>query len=295
MIEWVASGNTTAEPDDTTLYALSNQEVDEIVRKKFKLNLVITEVENPTDWWYYSCPACWRKMTPVGNIRRCPKCHDTKERQRYRISVKAEDIDPNPENKRVIGRFIFFGENGAVLAGKDVILLAAQTKGRPDYVPPTISNIVGKKCAVTAEVKQDTLDADDGLIIFSVSRAELIGSSAGDISSSSQSIQPTCSQTTSHSTSTEADKNKSVEATPVKDIIEAASIETEGTNEPISELKKKERIHHQEAREQRKVHPISFRPNRQVIPSKQQQETTCPHHKTDHCPKQTRWITKKGL
>lgn len=224
VIEWIASGHTTTEPDDTTLYALSSQEVDEIVRKKFKLNIVITEIENPTDWWFYSCQACWRKMVPVGNIRRCPKCHDTKEQQRYRISVKAEDIDPDQENKRAIGRFIFFGENGTALTGKDVILLAAQTKGRPDYIPPIVSNIVGKKSAVTAEVKQDTLDADDGLIIFSVSRTELISSSVENISSSSQSIQLTGSQTTTHSTSGEEDRNKSVEATPVKDVLEEASI-----------------------------------------------------------------------
>lgn len=132
VIEWIGSGNTATEPTQTTLYALSNTEVDEIVRKKFRLNIVITEVDNPTDWWYYSCPSCWTKMAPSGNIRRCPKCRNTKKNQRYRISVKAEDMEPNPENKKVVGQFIFFGDNGAALTGKDAVLLAAHTKGRPD-------------------------------------------------------------------------------------------------------------------------------------------------------------------
>lgn len=76
VIEWIGSANTTTEPADTTLYALSNQEVDENMRKKFKLNIVITEVDNPTDWWYYSCPDCWTKMIPVRNVRRCTRCCD---------------------------------------------------------------------------------------------------------------------------------------------------------------------------------------------------------------------------
>jgi hypothetical protein len=83
---------------------------------------------------------------------------------RYKLSVKAEDIERNAENKKVIGQFVFFGDNGTTLTGNDAVLLAAQTKGRPDYVPASISIIVANKCVVTTEVKQDTLDADDGLI-----------------------------------------------------------------------------------------------------------------------------------
>lgn len=132
-------------------------------------------------------------------------------------------MEPNPENKKVVGQFIFFGDNGAALTGKDAVLLAAHTKGRPDYIPPAIGNIVGKTCAVTADVKQDTLDADDGLIIFSVSRVDLIVTSAQEIPSSSQSIKSTSSHPTTLSVTVGSRKNKELEATPVKDVIEQPS------------------------------------------------------------------------
>lgn len=127
----------------------------------------------------------------------------------------------------MVGQFVFFGDNGKILTGKDAILLAAQTKGRPEFVPAAISNVVGKKCVVTAEVKQDTLDADDGLIIFSASRAELIGSSIEETSSSSRSIQLADSQTTAPPALTDSQKNQFLETTPVKDIIEEGSTKTE--------------------------------------------------------------------
>lgn len=79
---------------------------------------------------------------------------------------------------------------------------------------------MGKTCAVTAEVKQDTLDADDGLIIFSVSRVDLIVTSAQEIPSSSQSIQSTSSHPTTLSVTVGSKKNKELEATHVKDVIE---------------------------------------------------------------------------
>lgn len=137
------------------------------MRKRYKLNIVITEVNSLHDWWFYLCKVCWKKTIPTGNSYRCPSS-DAQRSSTGTSSVNATDVEPNPENKRVIGQFMFLGDHGATLTGKDAILLAATTRGRPDFAPPAIADTVGKKCVVVAEVTQETLDADDGLIILTV-------------------------------------------------------------------------------------------------------------------------------
>jgi hypothetical protein len=47
---------------------------------------------------------------------------------RYKLSVNAKDIEPNEENKEVIGQFMFFGGHGVTLIGHDAILVVAKTR-----------------------------------------------------------------------------------------------------------------------------------------------------------------------
>lgn len=51
---------------------------------------------------------------------------------------------------------MFFGNHDTALSGEEAALLAVTGGGPPDFVPPAIAGVVGKKCVVIAEVKQDT-------------------------------------------------------------------------------------------------------------------------------------------
>jgi hypothetical protein len=75
---------------------------------------------------------------------------------RYTLSVSATDIGPNDENKRIVNQFMFLVTTSQT-RGKNAILLAAPTKGRPDFVSPAIANTVGKSCTVVADVSPEFL------------------------------------------------------------------------------------------------------------------------------------------
>lgn len=85
-----------------------------------------------------------KKMVPAGAIRRCPVCKGSTDNQRYKISVRAEDIHPTNTANEVISDFIFFGKQGLALTGHDASLLVSQVRGRHDYTPPSIADVVGK-------------------------------------------------------------------------------------------------------------------------------------------------------
>lgn len=99
-------------------------------------------------------------MASSANIRKCPKCGKTESQQRYKLCVDAVDIEPNNEDKITTGRFMFYGDEAAAVIGKDIALLLAQAKSKPNLIPPAITATVGKNCAFTARVKCTTLMKD---------------------------------------------------------------------------------------------------------------------------------------
>jgi hypothetical protein len=120
--------------------------------------------------------------------------------------VSAIDIHPAPEPGSITGHFTFLGEVGASLIGRDVGELVAATKGRADFVPAALAEIVGKKCTVVAEVAEDCYNADPGVLYFKVPKCEVI--TAPNIA------EPSSSQSTQQENLTE-----SQQATPPKDVL----------------------------------------------------------------------------
>ncbi|KAK1650859.1 hypothetical protein QYE76_068664 [Lolium multiflorum] len=155
----------------TTLYDLCKQDTAAIVGNKYKLNVTVTNVDDPINWWFHSCKSCWRKMIQCGASSKFPACRTPDERYRYRLKVSAIDVEANAEDLPVTGRLTFFGNCADVITGKEADLLAPLTKGRPNYIPPAITATVGKNCTITAEVDQETYDANPGVVVLTVSKA----------------------------------------------------------------------------------------------------------------------------
>jgi hypothetical protein len=79
---------------------------------------------------------------------------------RYRLRVNAKNIGPNEENEEVIGQFMFRCNHDQILVGPDAELVVATTRGKANYLPPAVKNVVGRKCFVLAHVTQEVLEAD---------------------------------------------------------------------------------------------------------------------------------------
>ncbi|KAM0828034.1 hypothetical protein ACQ4PT_067809 [Festuca glaucescens] len=109
-------------------------------------------------------------------------------RARYRINVKARDIGYTEEDEEEIGCFTFFGKQGKILTGYDEELVIGTAEGRPNYLPPAIANVVGRKYLVTARVNQEIYAQDN--IPFRVSTTELIGSPAPLLQAASNTNPP---------------------------------------------------------------------------------------------------------
>jgi hypothetical protein len=75
-----------------------------------------------------------------------------------------------------VGCFTFFGDEGKTLTGYDEKLVIGTAEGRPNYLPPAVANVVGRKFLVTARVTQEIYAQQN--IPFRVSAAELIGTPA---------------------------------------------------------------------------------------------------------------------
>ncbi|KAK1595648.1 hypothetical protein QYE76_017282 [Lolium multiflorum] len=158
-------------------------------------------------------------------------------RDRYRLKVSAVDVEPNAEDLPITGRLTFFGNCADALTGKEADLLAPLTKGRPNYVPPAIIAAVGKKCTITAEVDQETYDANSGIVFLTVSKAQLLTDSV-------QVVEPS-----THTTSAITDKaimpighhpeGSFSQTTPPKDVLE--SIDAEEDEDKGKENKDKKR------------------------------------------------------
>ncbi|KAM0857009.1 hypothetical protein ACQ4PT_048748 [Festuca glaucescens] len=103
-------------------------------------------------------------------------CPSKKEMMfRYRINVSAKDITPTEENEEIVGCFTFFGEEGKTLTGYDEKLVIGTAEGRPNYLPPAVANIVGRKF-LTARATQEIYAQKN--IPFRASAVELIGTPA---------------------------------------------------------------------------------------------------------------------
>lgn len=140
---------------------------------------------------------------------------------------------------------MFYGDDASVIIGKDIALLLAQTRGRHNFVPPAISDTVGKKCTVTALVKDETYDAEEeGLIIFEVKKAELITYPSLTETSSKQPATP-ASKETSTMTATPAgipripESPTGPENTPTKNIVDQTGSKIEDDRSSQADDKKR--------------------------------------------------------
>lgn len=244
IIDWENFNSAKGEAAETSLYALCKEEGDAIVGNKYKLKIVVTEVDDPNNWWFHSCKLCWKKMVQTGVSRRCPSCRSTDEQHRYKLKVSATDMEPNADNMPVTGHFTFLGESGTVLTGRDAALLAALTRGRPNFVPAAISATVGKKCTVIAEVDQETYDADPGVVFLTVSKAQLINDPAPAQASSTRSNLATANEAAmladEHgSMQSQLPENSSSQATPPKDVMQGNNTDAEEDMDQASKDKKR--------------------------------------------------------
>lgn len=99
LIERDRHANTGAEASETTLSALGNDNISDIVTKKFKLRILITEVNEPHDWWFSSCKKCLCGMMTQDGKRKCRRCSSSECTPRYKLSVNAVDIESSNEEK----------------------------------------------------------------------------------------------------------------------------------------------------------------------------------------------------
>jgi hypothetical protein len=136
--------------------------------------------------------------------------------------VSAVDTEPNAENLPVTGHLTFLGTCTEAFTGKKADLLAPLTKGRPNYVPPAITAAIGKKCIVTAEVDQETYDADPGTVFLTASNAQMITDSLPPVEPSirHKAIAPT----------DDHPEGSISQATPPKDIIQPTDANEEEVN-----------------------------------------------------------------
>jgi hypothetical protein len=142
--------------------------------------------------------------------------------------VSAVDTEPNAENLPVTGHLTFLGTCTEAFTGKKADLLAPLTKGRPNYVHPAITAAIGKKCTVTAEVDQETYDADPGTVFLTASKAQLITDSLPPVEPSIRT-----SPVTTDKVIAPTDDHPEVsifEATPPKEIIEPTDANEEEVN-----------------------------------------------------------------
>jgi hypothetical protein len=93
--------------------------------------------------------------------------------------------------KILSGHFTFLDESGTILTGEDAVLRVAATRCWPNFVPPSIIGVVGKKCATSAKVTHETSDADPSIVFLTISKSQLISTSTPPESSSSHSDSAT--------------------------------------------------------------------------------------------------------
>jgi hypothetical protein len=139
----------------------------------------------------------------------------------------------------VIGHFLFIGDTGTTLIGMEAELLAATTKGRPNFVPPALTAISGKRCVIVADVTDQIYDADPAVLYFKVAKCEMLKDTATNKGSSSSSNLASQAKKNVPSKSTEytqdcPEETKDPKATPPRDIVDTAGTDTEEVNYPYN-------------------------------------------------------------
>jgi hypothetical protein len=112
------------------------------------------------------------------------------------------------------------------------VLLAASTKGCPNFIPPVVTGVVGKKCTVITEISGKTYDADPRILFFTVSKCELIKDYALEETSSSYSNLAVHTMTDEPAKAianeqVETEETKSPQATPPKDVVDPTDPDTD--------------------------------------------------------------------
>lgn len=104
------------------------------------------------------CKVCWTKPKFTENgIYSCTKCVDTEPWPRFRISVRAIDIEAESEHDPT---FAEFGQQGELITGTTAECVATHAKGRADYLPSELEKLHGKKFIVTVTPSEQSLEAD---------------------------------------------------------------------------------------------------------------------------------------
>lgn len=256
IIEWEGCEPTETATTEASICELANQQPDDIVGKTFILKIKINKINNPRDWWFHACIKCCKKMVPTGAIRKCPICARTEDSERYKLSFRAEDICPTETDTEVIGDFMFFGNQGIALIGREPSLLVSQVRGRLDYLPSAITDVLGKTYTVTAQVNQDTYDTNPGHIMFKVSAVQPYIQAPEESAAAESPKLPAAENTalTTSSSTAKANQSKTAmdpESTPVKDVLEFDPASSEETT-TLASTEKKEKTHSNEARHLKK-------------------------------------------
>lgn len=165
-------------------------------------------------------------MIMQDGIRKCRRCSSTKCTLRYKLSVDAIDIEPSNEERTTTGRFMFYGNDAGTVIDKDISLLHAQSKSRHNFTPPAITAAVGKKCIVSAVVRDETYDVEEeDLIMFEVKKVELITESHTAETSTAEPNTPP-----NNTLLTPSESTFNTEITPVEDIIDQTDFQTDNTS-----------------------------------------------------------------
>lgn len=254
LVEWDGRGTAAAEPSETTLSALGCADLADIVGKRFKLNIHISDVNEPHNWCFYSCKKCFSGTKLHEGTRKCRRCPSTESTQRYKLSVNAIDVDVDSTANKIVGRFMFYGDGAAAVIGKDIALLLAQAKEKSNFIPPAITDTVGKKCTVEAVIKDETYDVDEeDVIIFEVKKAKVLNQQPSGENrvdrlntraSISQAVIPTATKTPALlasplDTTQPAETDVNTENTPIKDIIDQDVSEADKEQTSKSNFKKR--------------------------------------------------------
>lgn len=124
---------------------------------------------------------------------RCPECTETTLCPRYKIAVRAIDLDTEEQQNPTFAEFSFFGKQGEIITGQNVDLAVANAAGRVGYTPPEIEELPGRTFIVTVTPHHQSLDAE--FFYFQVQATELPSnvpesSSSTPVSASATQLSP---------------------------------------------------------------------------------------------------------
>lgn len=133
----------------------------DIMDELYIMKIQITEiVSGENDWWYMGCKECWRKLQIENDDYKCSVCAISKPLSRYMIMVHAIDEEQNNIEGAKFAHFVFFGQHGEAIVGKDAQSLSSYSTVQSENIPSEIVALVGKKYIVTVTPSNKSLHAD---------------------------------------------------------------------------------------------------------------------------------------